>query len=165
MIAAAIGAHVIAIDVRDDRLEMARKCGALHVINAKEGTDVVQAIRDLSSGGTHVSLDALGSRQTCWNSVRSLRKRGRHVQVGLMLGSESDPPVPMGAVIANELQLLGSHGMQAFEYHRMLSMIESGAIKPAMLISDRVSLTEASLLLPKMHEFPGHGVTVIDRFV
>ncbi len=165
MIAAAIGAHVIAIDVRDDRLELARHCGAAHVVNAKEVTDVVQAVRDLSSGGVHVSLDALGSRQTCWNSVRSLQKRGRHVQVGLLLGSESDPPVPMGAVIANELQILGSHGMQAFEYHRMLSLIESGAIKPAMLISDRVSLTEASLLLPKMNEFPGHGVTVIDRFV
>ena len=71
----------------------------------------------------------------------------------------------MGAVIANELEILGSHGMQAFEYGRMLSMIERGSINPAMLISDRVTLTEAALLLPQMHKFPGTGVTVIDRFV
>lgn len=164
MIAAALGAQVIAVDVKSDRLELARRCGADHVINGAT-TDVVAAIRELSTCGVHVSLDALGSRQTCWNSVNSLRKRGRHVQVGLMLGSEADPPVPMGAVIGNELEILGSHGMQAFEYGRMLAMIESGAINPAMLISDRVTLSEAALLLPEMNRFPGTGVTVIDRFV
>ncbi len=164
MIAAALGAQVIAIDVKPDRLEMAARCGARHVINAST-TDVVSAIHDMSFGGCHVSVDALGSKQTCWNSVKSLRKRGRHVQIGLMLGSEADPPVPMGTVIANELEILGSHGMQAFEYGRMLAMIESGAINPAMLISDRVTLSEAALLLPEMNQFPGTGVTVIDRFV
>ena len=80
-----------------------------------------------------------------------------------MLGSEADPPLPMGSVIANELELLGSHGMQAFEYGRMLSMIEAGTLNPAVFISDRITLTEAATLLPGMHEFPGHGVTVIDR--
>ena len=164
MIAAAIGARVIAIDVRADRLEMAELCGAMHVVNASQ-TDVVEAVRDLSDGGVQVSVDALGSKQTCWNSVRSLAKRGRHIQVGLTLGSEADPPIPMGSVIANELEILGSHGMQAFEYGRMLAMIESGALQPSLLISHRVSLTEAALLLPKLNEFPGNGVTVIDRFV
>ncbi len=164
MIAAAIGARVIAIDVKSDRLELARKCGAAHVVNAT-GTDVVAAVKELSAGGAQISLDALGSRQTCWNSIKSLRKRGRHVQVGLMLGSEADPSIPMSAIIGNELEILGSHGMQAFEYGRMLNMIESGAINPAMLISNRVTLTEAAGLLPKMNDFPGTGVTVIDRFV
>ncbi len=162
MIAAAVGASVIAIDVREDRLELAHRCGASHMVNATK-SDVVSAVRDLSHGGTHVSLDALGSRHTCRNSVMSLRKRGRHVQVGLMAGPEADPPIPMGTVIANELQILGSHGMQAFEYGRMLSMIEAGTLNPSMLISDRVTLKEAAALLPRMHEFPGAGVTVIDR--
>jgi alcohol dehydrogenase len=164
MIAAALGAQVIAVDVRADRLDMARRCGATHVIDAAK-TDVVAAVKELSFGGTQVSVDALGSRQTCWNSVKCLRKRGRHIQVGLMLGAEADPPIPMSAVIGNELEILGSHGMQAFEYTRMLNMIESNALQPAMLITDRVSLTEASLLLPKMNEFPGTGVTLIDRFL
>ncbi len=164
MIAASLGARVIAVDVKRDRLDMAIRCGAQHIVNAAQ-TDAVSAVRDISSGGTHVSVDALGSHLTCWNSVKSLRKRGRHVQIGLMLGSESDPPVPMGAVIANELEILGSHGMQAFEYHRMMGMIESGILNPAMLIGDLVTLSEAALLLPKMNEFPGTGVTVIDRMI
>ena len=69
----------------------------------------------------------------------------------------------MSAVIGNELEIIGSHGMQAFEYSRMFRMISSGALRPDLLISDRVTLTQAAELLPKMHEFPGNGVTVIDR--
>lgn len=162
MIAAALGAQVIAIDIRDDRLDLARQCGASIVINAST-TEPVTAIKDTTAGGAHVSLDALGSRTTCWNSIRSLRKRGRHVQIGLMLGSDADPQIPMGAVIGNELEIIGSHGMQAFEYGRMLRMISAGTLRPEILISNRVSLSEAAELLPRMHEFPGHGVTVIDR--
>ena len=71
----------------------------------------------------------------------------------------------MSAVIGNELEIIGSHGMQAFEYSRMFRMISSGALRPDLLISDRVTLTQAAELLPKMHEFPGHGVTVIDRMI
>ena len=163
MIASAIGARVIAIDIKPDRLEMARQCGAAATIDGTN-TDVIAVVKELSSGGVQVSMDALGSRQTCWNSVKSLRKRGRHVQVGLMLGSEADPPVPMGAVIGNELEILGSHGMQAFEYPRMLSMIAAGTINPGLLISEKVTLSEAAELLPRMNQFPGTGVTVIDRF-
>jgi alcohol dehydrogenase len=162
MIASAVGARVIAVDVREDRLQSASACGAAATVNAAS-TDPVAAIRDWSGGGVHASLDALGSRQTCWNSICSLRKRGRHVQVGLMAGREADPPVPMSAVIAGELQLIGSHGMQAFEYPRMLQLIEAGRLNPARLISDRMTLTAAAALLPEFDSFPGTGITVIDR--
>lgn len=162
MIAAAVGARVIAVDIRSERLESAERCGASVAINAAD-TDPVTAIRDLSHGGVHVSLDTLGSRTTCWNSVKCLRKRGRHIQVGLMLGSAADPPVPMSAVIANELEIIGSHGMQAFAYSRMLGMISSGTLRPDLLISNQVTLTQAAAVLPKMNEFPGNGMTIIDR--
>ena len=164
MIAAALGAQVIAVDIRRDRLEFAQRCGAAVAINAAE-TDPVAAIKDATCGGAHVSLDALGSRATCWNSVKCLRKRGRHVQIGLMLGSDADPPIPMSVVIGNELEIIGSHGMQAFEYGRMFRMISTGALRPDLLISNRVTLTQAAELLPTMHEFPGNGVTVIDRMI
>ncbi|MFN4918623.1 MAG: zinc-dependent alcohol dehydrogenase family protein [Planctomyces sp.] len=164
MIGAALGAQVLAVDVRHDRLELARRCGAVHTVNATD-SDPIEAIRSLTGTGAHVSVDALGSKRTCWNSIRCLRKRGRHVQIGLMAGGDANPPVPMGQVIAGELEILGSHGMQAFEYPRMLRMIAAGQLQPDLLISDRVSLTEAADLLPRMHEFPGSGVTVIDRFV
>lgn len=162
MIAAAMGANVIAVDLRRDRLDLAQRSGAAILIDAGD-TDPIAAIKELTQGGAHVSLDALGSRTTCWNSVKCLRKRGRHVQVGLMLGAEADPAVPMGTVIANELEIIGSHGMQAFAYGRMLHMISSGSLRPDLLISDRVTLSQAAELLPRMNEFPGDGVTVIDR--
>jgi len=162
MIAAASGAHVIAVDIRSDRLDLALLCGASVVINASD-TDAVAEIQTISGGGAHLSVDALGSRTTCWNSIKCLRKRGRHVQVGLMLGADADPPIPMSAVIANELEILGSHGMQAFAYSRMLRMISSGKLRPELLISNRVKLTQAAELLPKLNDFPGHGVTVIDQ--
>ncbi len=161
MIAASMGALVIGVDVRPERLEMAKLCGASTILNANQ-TDVVAAIKELTGGGAHLSLDALGSRQTCWNSVKCLRKRGRHVQIGLMAGTEADPPIPMGTVIANELELIGSHGLQAFEYGRMLRLITSGVLQPEKMISNRVTLAEAAELLPKLNEFPGTGVTVLE---
>ncbi len=78
-------------------------------------------MRDATGGGAHVSLDALGSAATCAASVGSLRKRGRHVQVGLMLGDERSVPVPMGRVISYELELAGVHGMAVRHYPALLA--------------------------------------------
>ncbi len=160
MIAAAVGARVIAVDVQSSRLKMSLACGAIETINAQD-VDVVKRIREITGFGANVSIDALGSRQTCWNSVMGLAKRGRHVQVGLLLGDEADPSVPMSAVIANELEILGSHGMQAHQYGAMLGMINSGLLAPSKLISDVVTLQQGAALLPRLNQFPGVGVSVI----
>jgi alcohol dehydrogenase len=163
MIANAIGANVIAVDVRGERLNIAKQCGAAEAVSAAT-TDVVNRIRQITQGGAHVSIDALGSHETCSNSIRCLRKRGRHVQIGLMLGAEADPRIPMGQVIAGELEIYGSHGLQAYDYGRMFRMIAAGQVNPRQLITDCVSLEQAAEILPRMHEFPGDGVTVIDSF-
>ena len=164
MIASALGARVIGVDLDGERLQLARECGADFVVNASRSDDVVGDIMEVTSGGASVSIDALGSRQTCYNSVACLRKRGRHVQIGLMLGAEADPAIPMSAVIGRELEIFGSHGMQAYQYAPMLRMIAAGKLNPAKLISQTVSLDEACKILPAMDTFPGSGVVVIDRF-
>jgi alcohol dehydrogenase len=164
MIAAAAGARVIAVDIDDERLRLAHDCGADLVLNAAMVEDIPAAVMDATAGGASVSIDALGSHQTCANSILCLRKRGRHVQIGLTLGSEADPPVSMSTVVAKELELYGSHGMQAFEYAPMLQMVEAGKLQPRKLIGGTVSLSEACNILPQMNEFPGRGATVIDRF-
>jgi alcohol dehydrogenase len=164
MIAAALGAEVVAVDIRPDRLQAARSLGAAHVIDASTVSSVPDAVLQATHGGVDVSLDALGSRTTLYNSVKCLRKRGRHVQVGLTLGDDQNPPVPMSDIIGKELELFGSHGMQATEYPRMLRMISSGILHPQKLVQDRVTLAQGADLLTRMHEFPGEGVTVIDRF-
>lgn len=163
MIAAALGAQVIAVDIHQEKLDFAMQMGASAVLNGQELEDVPSTVRDMTGGGVHLSIDALGSQETCFNSIANLRKRGRHVQVGLMTGDHQHPHIPMDKVIANELEIVGSHGIQAFAYGRLLSMIDSGKLQPQKLIGKRITLTEAAKELPQMDQFKDIGITVIDR--
>lgn len=164
MIAVAAGARVIAVDINAEALETAAAFGAIHVLNARFVDDVPEAIQKLTGGGAHLSLDALGSPTTAANSVLCLRTRGTHVQVGLLLAEQSSPPIPMAPVVARELRILGSHGIQAHRYPALLTMIESGTLHPEKLIRRRISLDEAGTALSSMDEFNHVGVTVVTEF-
>lgn len=164
MIADAIGAKVVAVDITEEKLALAQSVGASAVVRDTGKVDVVEAVMQITGGGAHVSIDALGSLGTCFNSIANLRKRGRHVQVGLMLADQRHAPIPMDVVIARELVVLGSHGMQAYRYAEMLAMIRNGALRPTRLVGRRISLEESLEALVTMDGFKGTGVTVIDRF-
>ncbi|GHF38392.1 alcohol dehydrogenase [Deinococcus metalli] len=164
MIAYALGARVVAVDIDPDKLALARTLGAEVTIDGRAGVDVPAAIHAATGGGAHVSVDALGHPQTLTNSVLGLRRRGRHVQVGLLLADHARPPVPMDRVIGWELELLGSHGMAAHAYGGLLGLIRSGRLDPAALIGQRIGLDGAADALMTMNAFAGTGVTVIDRF-
>lgn len=164
MIASAFGAQVVAIDINEEALVLAKEMGAIATINARDNSDVVQEVRSLTNGGAHVSLDALGSQITCFNSIANLRRRGKHIQVGLMSGDHKTPKIPMNQVMAYELEVIGSHGMQAFKYPEMLEMIKIGKLNPSRLIDRTISLEEAKVALPKMNNFDKAGVVVIDSF-
>lgn len=164
MIASALGAQVIAVDIRDETLELAREMGAMATINATQTKDVIDEIKTLSHGGAHISMDALGSQETCFNSIAGLRKRGRHIQVGLMTGDHQYPKIPMDKVIAGELEIIGSHGMQAHKYPELLSLIKSGKLSPQKMIERSISLEEATTALTRMDRFETRGVLVVERF-
>lgn len=164
MIANALGANVVAIDIADDKLEFAKSMGAISVVNSKDVANVIEAVKDITHGGASVSLDALGHPETCLNSIANLRKRGRHIQVGIMEAQHRNPKIPMGLVISNELEIYGSHGMQAHRYHEMLEMIQRGILQPQRLIGKTISLDESAEELANMNNFSNIGVTVIDRF-
>jgi alcohol dehydrogenase len=161
MIATALGAAVVAVDVDDATLELARTLGAAHTVDARAG-DPADAVIELTGGGAHVSLDALGSAATCRNSIRSLRKRGRHVQVGLMLEGDRDTAIPIDRVISHELELRGVHGMAIGRYDALLRLIADGAVDPARLIGGTITLDEAGAELAAMGAFAQRGVTVIE---
>jgi len=163
MIANALGAQVVAVDISDEKLEFAGTIGAAATVNAAQSDNVVEFIQDITGGGAHVSVDALGNPTTCFNSISNLRKRGKHIQVGLMVGDHRNPPVPMDKVIANELEIFGSHGMQAHRYPAMLEMIRTGKLSPEKLIGKTIALEESLDELVAMDGFRGVGVTVIDR--
>jgi alcohol dehydrogenase len=160
MIATALGAAVVAVDVDEETLALARALGAAHTVDARSG-DTAAAIAELTGGGAHVSLDALGSAATCASSIRCLRKRGRHVQVGLMLEDDRDAAIPMDRVIAYELELRGVHGMAVGRYDALLRLVTSGAVDPARLIGRTISLDEAGDELAAMGAFAQRGVSVI----
>lgn len=164
MIATALGAEVVAIDINEDTLQLAHKVGASHTINASSVNDAVDEIVEWSDGGVNVSMDALGSQTTCFNSIASLKKQGKHLQTGLMTGDHKHPQIPMDLVIAKELEIIGSHGMQAHRYPEMFNMIESGKLKPELLIQKTISLPEAAVALPAMDQFELSGVQIINQF-
>jgi alcohol dehydrogenase len=157
MIASAAGAGVIAVDIDPAKLALARELGAAHAVI----DEPVKAIRELTGGGAHVSLDALGSTLTCGNSVRCLRRRGRHVQVGLLLADERNVAIPMARVVARELRLLGVHGMAVRHYGTLLRAIAGGSLRPGRLVAKTIGLDEAGEELAAMGRFAQQGVTVV----
>jgi alcohol dehydrogenase len=162
MIAVAAGARVVAIDVSERALAAAVDLGAVATVDPAAVGDVATAVIELTDGGAHLSIDALGSAATSWNSIAGLRKRGRHVQVGLMVGEDARAPMPMDRVVARELEVLGSHGMAAHDYAAMLADIGSGRLDPARLVGRTISLDEAAAALMAMDgPQPVAGMTII----
>jgi alcohol dehydrogenase len=159
-IAAAAGARVIAVDVTPGALALARELGAEHTLDG--GQDVPAAVVELTGGGAHVSLDALGAAATCTNSILGLRPRGRHVQVGLLHGAGARAAVPMDLVVARELAVLGSHGMPAVDYPAMLDLVASGALDPERLVTRRIGLEEAGAALAAMDGPTPAGITIVE---
>ncbi|NEK85910.1 alcohol dehydrogenase catalytic domain-containing protein [Blastococcus saxobsidens] len=159
-IAAAAGARVVAVDVAPDALALARALGAEHAVDG--AGDVPAAVLELTGGGAHLSLDALGAPVTCANSVLSLRPRGRHVQVGLLPPEQGRADVPMARVVALELEVLGSHGMAAHAYPELLGLIAAGRLDPRPLITRELPLGEAGAALAEVGRRP--GIAVVTSF-
>lgn len=162
MIAAAFGARVVAVDVADVKLEFARSAGAEFAVNSTKARPD-ESILEITGGGAHISIDALGDPKVLFDSVSSLRKRGKHIQVGIMGSGERPPVIPIGKIIGRELEIIGSHGMQAHRYAEMFEMIRSGKLKPDRLIGKTVSLEMAGSCLANLDAFDGAGVIVIEN--
>jgi alcohol dehydrogenase len=175
MIAKALGAQVIAVDRNPGALELAKALGADHALvsggpvagssvaaPSPGGHAVPDQVHEITGGGCHVAIDAVGSEETCTESIFSLRRRGRHVQVGLLPPVDGHPRVPMARVIGWELDLLGSHGMAAADYPGMLALIEGGDLRPQELIERVIGLHEAAALLPEFDKASPAGMTIID---
>jgi alcohol dehydrogenase len=180
-VAVAAGAKVVAVDRTPAALALARSLGAEHTVLARRGErsdggehrgersdrgehrgDVAAQVHDLTGGGSHVAVDAVGTPDACADAIHSLRRRGRHVQVGLLPNVYGHPAVPMDRVIAWELDVLGSHGMASVDYPGMLRLVEAGTLRPQDLVERVVGLAEGARLLPALDGAAPVGVTLID---
>lgn len=156
MIAAALGARVVAVDTNPGALELARKYGAAETVVA--GSKAEEEIRELTGGGARVTMDALGSNEIVQQALRVLRPRGRHLQVGLL---PDGVQLDVSRVIGQELQWLGSHGMAAHTYPEMLDLVASGVLKPADLVTRTITLDDVPAALDELSAGTPAGVTVI----
>ncbi len=160
MIATALGARVVAVDLSSAALQRARELGAEVLVFG--GDSATRRVVEVTGGGASVSVDAVGSTSTALASVNCLRPRGRHVQIGLLLGRHATPPLPMDRVIAKELEIYGSHGMAARDYPALLDLVASGAVRPDRLVGQVIGLEEAGSALAAMSSPPTTaGITVI----
>lgn len=162
MIGLALGAQVIAVDINAKSLERAHSLGVRHTIHSAGLSQkaLLGAVSAIVPDGVNISVDALGRAETAAAGILSLAPRSRHLQVGLF---PEEPVIPMSAVIAKELSILGTHGMPAADYAGMLELVASGTLRPETLIDRRISLEEVPEALSSVvNGTSTEGVTVID---
>ncbi|MFC4944760.1 zinc-binding dehydrogenase [Pseudonocardia sp. GCM10023141] len=164
MLAAAAGAQVVAVDLAPAALVLARELGAVATVDGRVTADTAAAVTAITGGGAHLSLDCVGLPATCAASVSSLRKRGTHVQVGLMPPVQGVPPIPMHRVIGNELRIVGTHGLQAHEYPAMLRFVAGAGLDLDRMVGATIALDGVPAALMAMNDpVPAAaGVTVAE---
>lgn len=142
-VAAAAGAHVVAVDPSVRARTLAEESGAAEARSSADGlTDA------------HVSLDCAGREASAAASIRCLRPRGRHVQVGLLPGGAT---LPVDVVVARELDVLGSHGAPTHAYPELLAALPLLGLH--RLITRRTDLDGAAAALADVGRAP--GITVV----
>lgn len=159
----ALGARVIAVDVVEEKLSLAKALGADHVVNAAS-KDAAEAVRDLTDGGAHVAVEALGIEATTVAAMKSLGKRGRMVQIGMPAGKHAEMALPMDVLYSGQLAIFGTRGMPGWRYPSLLNLISGGQLDLSPLVSRRIGLSEASAELAAFNGPTPPGVAVITDF-
>lgn len=163
-IANAMGAQVIAVSHDEAKLAKAREEGAVATVSAHE-EDVPQAVKEISKGGAHVAIEAVGTAETTLNGLLSLRKRGRLVQVGATTHAEKGMvTLPVDLIFLFELEIVGSIGNPHPRYDELLAMIESGKLHPRSLVTREIALEEAGAVIESMTNYQTLGYNIISKF-
>jgi alcohol dehydrogenase len=161
-IASALGAGVIAVDVRDEPLYRARELGADETLDASSVDNPGAEVKALADGGADVAVDALGVQETCTNSIRSLGKTGTHLQIGLTTSDEAGQlTVPSDAMVMQEIDMITSFGMPPSRYDEVLRMVDRGRLDPGAIVSERISLDELPDTLARLGEYETTGIPVV----
>ncbi|WP_249593877.1 zinc-dependent alcohol dehydrogenase family protein [Peribacillus frigoritolerans] len=163
-IATAAGANVIAVDIGDDKLELAKKFGAVATVNSKR-ENAIEAIKEITKGGSRLSVDAIGHQDTVLSSVMSLQKGGRHVQLGMSSNPKGGlTSLPINLILAYEIEFIGSCGMPVPEYPKLIRMVEMGHLQPGKLVTKKIALDEINQAFEDMNQYTGSGMTVVTKY-
>jgi threonine dehydrogenase-like Zn-dependent dehydrogenase len=151
--AALAGATVVAVDLNDARLELAKRLGARFAINPKATERVDKEIRKLTDGGVDVAFEVIGTPKTIDLAFNLIRKGGRLVVIGF---SHDPVPINAGKLMFYELELLGSLGCGAGEYPEIVQLVESGRITLEPIVSGTIPLDAINEGFDRMRR--GEGV-------
>jgi D-arabinose 1-dehydrogenase-like Zn-dependent alcohol dehydrogenase len=163
-IASALGCRVIGVDINPANLELARAMGAEFIIDSRQGKPV-DAVVELTRGGAHVSVDALGIAQTCADGIQSLRKGGRHLQIGITTKHDAGwIKLPVDLMVYKELKVIGTLGMAPHRYDAMVPLIVQGKLQPGRMINREISLSEVESVFEAMTRSANNGTFVVTRF-
>lgn len=157
LLAKMLGARVIVVDIVEEKLEHAKQLGADAAVDAAE------AIREITGGGTQLSLEALGIEKTTNASVECLATLGRHVHVGLPAGT-GRMEINMRAIYSKQLAFFGTRGMPSWKYPSLLGMIERGEVDLSPMVAREIPLSVASAELRAMNGPTSPSTAVITDF-
>jgi 2-desacetyl-2-hydroxyethyl bacteriochlorophyllide A dehydrogenase len=157
-IAKLCGAHVIAVDIRDEKLRLAQKLGADATINSKK-ENLSQKIRKLTDGeGADLSIELVGLPETINQAIDSIKKGGRAILVGF---SSQNVSINPNDVIVRNIAICGSRGLWRQNLVELVQLIKSKKLDLKPLITRRVSLEEINVGVNLLRD--GTPVRVIVR--
>jgi alcohol dehydrogenase len=159
----ALGARVIVVDVVPEKLAFARALGADAVVDAGGG-DAAEAVRAATGGGAHVAVEALGVADTTATALKSLRKLGRMVQVGMPAGAQATMTLPWDVVYSGQLAVYGTRGMPAWRYPPLLDLVAAGRVDLSPMVTRRIALSQVTAELAAFDRPAPPGVAVVTDF-
>lgn len=144
-VARAVGAdRIIAVDISEEKLALARELGATHTVNAAQG-GAAERIREITGGrGVDVAFEALGRPDTFTSAVSAVKDGGRAVMVGIApVGVVA--PVEITRLVRRQIKIVGSFGARArTDMPAILRMVAKGQIDVSRSISRKFSLAQAA---------------------
>lgn len=157
-IAQAVGARVIAVDLSEEKLQVAAKLGAAGTVKAGPGTDVGKSVRAIAGDGADVAIEAVGSPATVNSAMGTLRRGGRLCLIGY---SAESAPVPLNKIMFLEQSLVGSLGCRPVDYPKVIDLVRRGKVLLDPVISAELPLDRIEEGLGRLRR--GEGLrTVIE---
>ncbi len=167
-IAVALGAEVIAVDIKAEALEAAKKLGASEVLlsDGLSPQQIGDRVKALTGGlGVDVGFDAVGGHSSTLLTLHSLAKGGRMVQIGLTTQDDKgEISLPIDQLLAKELSILGSLGNPHADYPDLLRLVSSGKVDPGRHLEAEIGLGDVQGVFDRMPKFGTNGFSIITNF-
>lgn len=149
--------EIIAIDVLDDKLELAKQLGATHVIHGKREEPVARIEQLTNKRMSEIVIDFAGLQTTQLQAIRSTRRRGTTVFLGISHDDLHLPEKVVAQIMRHEIQVTGSWNSNSMpfpgkEWDLTVDYFQSGRLLGRPLVSHRYSLDEAPSVFPKLYQ-------------